>query len=71
MLVIIFTSPTYRAINNNVLNIIIICKIYYITIEIQDREYIEYINNIENSIREVLCDDLLDEAIILEPIDLK
>lgn len=46
-------------------------KQYYITIEINDNEYIEYIKNIEENICDVLCDELLDNAIILEPIKLQ
>ena len=43
---------------------------YYITLEVRDVEYINYIKEIENGIRNVLCDLLIDDAILCEEIDI-
>lgn len=44
---------------------------YYITIGIRDKEYIEYIKTIEEGLREVLCERLLDDAVIFEEIGIR
>ena len=43
---------------------------YYITLEVRDVEYIEYIREIEGGLRDVLCEHLIDEGVLLDEIDI-
>ena len=46
-------------------------KQYYITIEVREKDYIEYIKSIEEGMCERLCERLFDDGIILDDVELK
>lgn len=44
---------------------------YYITIEVREKDYIEYIKSIESGLSEKLCDKLFEDGIIFDDVEFK